>query len=417
MTAREFLQKPIVKRIIRIFCLLFAGLIIAHLVLKEDSVYWQDMTFHSMSTYVTYRVYLRDKESAAVVFKIVKGAFDDTNAMCNRFDSKSELARLNASAYNEPFKCSPELWALLMKAREMYELSDGAFDITVGPLTAIWKDRLRKSLPTPEEIAAAKAKVGLDKVVFDENEKSVRFTVEGMSLDLGGIAKGAALDLTKQRLDGKTAIGTKLSSEAGWMECLDAHFRGVATDLNCGFINVGGNVITLSEPPPKEKSYKVQIKDPFNPKSKGCAFAEMLDESISTSGNYERYITINNKLYTHIIDPVSGYPVENMYSVTVITKHAVDADALSTAIFIKGKDFAAKMKKKYPDLRVLMFYRDPAEPDRIQTYSIGDWQDLTVPDLPIPAPVASAPETPTLQLPAAAAPATPAASVSPTPAR
>ena len=74
MTAKEFLQKTIIKRIIRICCLMFAGLIIAHLILKENSVYWQDMTFHSMSTYVTYRLYLRDKDCAAPVFKIVNGS-------------------------------------------------------------------------------------------------------------------------------------------------------------------------------------------------------------------------------------------------------------------------------------------------------------------------------------------------------
>ena len=382
MTAREFLQKPIIKRIIRILCLLFAGLIIAHLCLKENSVYWQDMTFHSMSTYVTYRLYLRDKESAAPVFKIVNGSFRDVNAMCNRFDPKSELARLNATAYGEKFKCSPELWELLMKAREMYDLSGGAFDISVGPLTAIWKDRFRKTLPTDDEIAAAKAKVGLNKVIFYKDEMSVRFTVEGMSLDLGGIAKGAALDLTKKRLEGKTAIGVNLSEDATFMEWLEAHFRGKATDLDCGFINAGGNVITLPEPPPKEEKYTVVIQNPVDPKGEPCARAEMLDESVSTSGNYERYVVIDGKHYTHIVDPVSGRPVENMLSVTVITKHAVDADALSTAIFIKGKDFAVEMQKKYPDLRVLMFYIDPARPGQVQTFSIGEWKDLKVPVLP-----------------------------------
>ncbi len=360
---------------------MFAGLIIAHLILKENSVYWQDMTFHSMSTHVTYRVYLRDKESAAPVFRIVNGSFREMNATCNRFNPASELARLNKTAYKEKFKCSPELWELLLKAREMYESSGGAFDISIGPLTAIWKDKFRKTLPTDEEIAAAKEKVGLNKVIFYKDEMSVRFTVEGMSLDLGGIAKGAALDLAKKRLERETAIGAELSKEADFMERLEAHFRGKATDLNSGFINVGGNVITLSEPPPEEEKYTVKIQNPVNPKGAPCAQAEMLDESVSTSGNYERYVVIGGKHYTHIVNPVSGRPVENMLSVTVITKHAVDADALSTAIFIKGKDFAAQMKEKFPDLRVLMYYIDPADPEKIRSFSIGDWKDIQNPVL------------------------------------
>ena len=219
-------------------------------------------------------------------------------------------------------------------------------------------------------------------MIFYKDEMSVRFTVEGMSLDLGGIAKGAALDLAKERLEGKTAIGAELSEDASFMACLEARFRGKATDLDCGFINAGGNVITLSEPPPKEEQYTVKIQNPVDPKGAPCASAGMLDESVSTSGNYERYVVIDGKHYTHIVDPVSGRPVENMLSVTVITKHAVDADALSTAIFIKGRDFAVQMKEKFPDLRVLMFYIDPAHPEQVQTFSIGEWKDLKAPVLP-----------------------------------
>ena len=383
MTLKEFLHKPFMKRIIRLVCLTFAGVIVAHLILKQDRIYWQDMTFHAMSTYVTYRVYLHNTESSAPVFRIVNEAFREINQRCNRFDPESEIARLNAAAYQKPFSCSPELWELLCKAREMYQLSGGAFDISVGPLTKIWKNCQMKTLPTESEIAAARAKVGLDKVIFDDATRTVRFTVGGMSLDLGGIAKGAALDLAGSRLEVSTAVGDSLRKDVSLMDYLEAVFRNTATDLNCGFINAGGNVLALSEPPPKEKSYRVGIQNPVDPRGNPCAFAEMLAESVSTSGNYQRYITVNGKNYTHIIDPVTGYPVENMLSVTVVTKYAVDADVLSTAIFIKGKDFARKMKEKYPDLRVLMFYLEPGDTTRkVQVFSIGKWDDLTVPELP-----------------------------------
>ncbi len=369
----------ILKRVLRIISIMMILGIVMHLFVRNHQIHWQQIGFFSMSTQIQHNIYVYDPDSIAPAAKTVYAAFQKMNQLCNRFDPESELSRLNRTAYSEPFVCSPELWALLMKAKEFYTLSDGAFDITVQPLMQHWKSAAREKkliLPPPELLA----KVGLDKVIFNEAERSVRFTVEGMSFDLGGIAKGAALDLTKQMLDGKQAVGTEWSTDVPLMKYLEAKFRNKVSPMNRGYIDAGGNVLTLALPPPNRDAYAVGVRNPVQLWG-GPAVAEtkILDESISTSGNYERYVTINGKQYTHIVNPRTGIPVENMLSVTVILKHAADADVASTAIFVGGMPVAEKIREKYPELRMLMFYRD-GETGKIRTEQIGVWDNVVIPE-------------------------------------
>ncbi len=368
--------KSILKRVLRIISIVMIIGIVMHLFLANQKIFWQDMGFASMSTFVKFRFYVRDQQSAAPAAQTVRAAFMEMNQLCNRFDPESELSKLNRTAYSQPFTCSEKLWSLLMDAKKMYEISGGAFDITVAPLMRHWRTNRTEPVKPSEEIMK---QTGLDKVIFNEADRTVRFTVEGMSLDLGGIAKGAALDLAKEKLKGKKAVGTKWSEDVSLLDYLDAKFRNRVSEMKQGYIDVGGNVLTLEEAPPKQDSYTVGVRNPVDASAKPVATASILNESVSTSGNYERYVTINGKQYTHIIDPRTGMPVENMLSVTVITKRAADADALSTAIFIRGREpgFLDRIRTHYPDMRMLMFFRN--QDGKICTESIGSWQDLEIP--------------------------------------
>ena len=123
-------------------------------------------------------------------------AVSEVDAHCNRFDKASELAQLNATAYDKPFRCGELLWDILLESKRYYDLTDGAFDISATPFSTLWGfHRKRKSLPTSAEIASAAKSTGLDKVRFDMKRHTVRFLVPGMALDLGGIAKGYAVGL------------------------------------------------------------------------------------------------------------------------------------------------------------------------------------------------------------------------------
>ena len=174
----------------------------------------------------------------------------------------------------------------------------------------------RNTIPTDEEIASALEKVGLDKVVFDDEKHTVRFTREGIALDFGGIAKGYACDIAA--------------------EVLRSH--GITTYM----IDLGGN-IQLSELPPKgQKLFTVGIRDPMV-KEQLLRVLELKGCSIATSGNYERSRVIDGRRIGHIMDPKNGRPGEFHASVTAVTPRGVDSDVFSTAVFVRGEPLARKL--------------------------------------------------------------------------
>ena len=256
----------------------------------------------------------------------------------NTYDPDSELSRLNRTAATTPFACSERLWDILKAAREAYRETEGAFDISVGPLMALWGfHRKRDTLPSDADIEAARATIGLDRVVFDDTAKTVHFTVPGMSLDLGGIAKGYALDRLMHA----------------------AERYGVDRAL----IDLGGNIGCTMLPPPGRKQFFIGIRDPFHP---GGMLGRMgiVHRSVATSGNYERRIVIQGKTIGHIIDPRTGRPVTGPAGVTAITPRGVDSDVFSTAVFVRGKPLAEKLCRRHPRTGFVLISGEPDKPVR-----------------------------------------------------
>lgn len=280
--------------------------------------------------------------------RAMKAAYAQVAAVdttCNIYNPESEISKLNATAYNKPFKCSDLLWNVLMKSKKFYELSDGAFDISAGPLMKLWGfHRKRKSLPSQREIDKAKKLVGLNKVIFNEKDQSVKFTVDGIKFDLGGIAKGYAVDLAVEAAE--------------------------KSGIKSGLINLAGNAYCFPEPPPGKKVYVIGVRHPKN-KTALCGAVDLLDQSVATSGDYERYVVINGQKYAHIMNPATGKPVQKMLSVTVVTPSATDSDALSTSIFIKGAKLAEKVRKEIPGTSVLIIKTDETGA-KTEVIKIGD---------------------------------------------
>lgn len=250
-------------------------------------------------------------EKAQAAAKAAQTEFERIIAIANLYDPQSELSRLNASAYHAPFACSDDLWILLQEARQAYEFSGGAFDITAKPLMLLWgfyRKQHPGKLPTQTEIDAARANVGLDKVEFDDENQTVRFTRPGMAIDLGGIAKGYAVDLAAHAAE-----------EQG---------------IRRGVIDLGGN-LRLLQPPPGLKFYKVGIRDPRKRDQLTEEVLELVNTAVSTSGDYERFIEIAGKKYGHIMDPATGLPAHHDYSVTVTAPSALLADWLSTTLYLR----------------------------------------------------------------------------------
>ena len=263
------------------------------------------------------------QEKAEAAFTAARTEFDRVLKIANLYDPQSELSQLNRTAYEKPFVCSDELWEILLASREAYQLSGGAFDISAKSLMDLWgfyRKKLPGKLPSPQERQEAMKNVGLNKIFFDDAAQSVRFTVPGMALDLGGVAKGYAVDRAARAM----------------------RQHGVTS----GVIDLGGNLY-LGEPPPGKEFFSIGIRDAKNTAELGSTVLKLKNCAVSTSGDYERFVTIGGKRYGHIMDPSDGLPVHREFSVTVTAPTAVQADYLSTSYYLRPN-----LKKDLPEIRV-----------------------------------------------------------------
>jgi len=264
-----------------------------------------------MGTFV--EVVSPDSNAAGIVFK----EFQRIEDLLSKYKPKSEVSRLNA---NGSIKASPETFYIIKRSKEFWEASGGAFDITVAPLVDLWGFTDKKyAVPPAEKIKEALARVGSDKILLHDDSNVVEFKNSAMEIDLGGIAKGFALDCAVRKL-----------REAGIKSCL---------------LNAGGQVFALGDR--SGKSWRVALAEP---RTRGFSgYVEIKDQSASTSGDYEQYFIKGNKRYSHILDPRTGFPAASgVISATVIAPEGAAADALSTAVFVLGKTKGRELLKRFP---------------------------------------------------------------------
>ena len=255
--------------------------------------------------------------------------FDDLykiNETINIFDAKSEISQLNRTAASQPFVCSDLLWGFIQEGRKAYTLTDGRFDVSVAPLMSLWGlHKKQNHWPSKALVAEALSKVGLNKIKFDDQKQSVKFSVPGMKLDFGGLVKGIALDRCRQ--------------------IMQKH------GIEVGLANLGGNIYCTSKAPEGRDSFLVGIKNPSaglsdTIKVNGCF--------VATSGDYERYTSIDGRRIAHIINPLTGYPVEQVAAVSVITQTGVDSDLFSTTLFVDRKHTLNRLKSVEPGLEYMV---------------------------------------------------------------
>jgi thiamine biosynthesis lipoprotein len=257
------------------------------------------------------------KEASHIVFSEIQRIEN----LLSKYKSESEIAKLNKEGI---LKASPETYYIIKESVEFYKITQGAFDITVGPLLDLWGFTQKQyRVPCEAEIKEALKKVGSDKIIFNATDNMVKFKVPGMKLDLGGIAKGFALDCAVEKLR--------------------------AVNIDSCLINAGGQVYALGKK--FTKPWKIAIK---NPNKAGITdILELENESASTSADYEQHFIDKGRKYGHIINPKTGYPIDSdIASVTVIAHSGLTADTLSTAIFILGEKEGIKLKKIFSYFRV-----------------------------------------------------------------
>ena len=227
------------------------------------------------------------------------------------WNPESETSLINENAGQSPVKVSDELFKLIQRSIQISELTNGAFDISYGPLNDLWKfDGSMQYLPTPEEISNCVDKVGYKDIELDFTEKSVYLKKKGMKLGFGGIGKGYAVDRAKAILMSKGVIA--------------------------GMINASGDITTWGTKATGEK-WLIGIENPGWRKNI-FTWIPIVESSVSITDNYKKYVSVNGKRYSHIINPRTGYPITGIDKVTVLAKTSELCDALATAVVILGKE-------------------------------------------------------------------------------
>jgi thiamine biosynthesis lipoprotein len=265
----------------------------------------------------------------------VRSTLDRMEALSSRmslYSAESELVRINRGAGKAPVRVSGELLDVIEKSLTLSRMTGGAFDATVGSVEAVWGDIQREgggAVPGEESVRAALDRVGYERVRIDPERKTVFLEKQGMRLDLGGIAKGYIVDQAMAWLKG-SGMGDVL-------------------------INAGGDIRASGGPdsPP----WRIGLQDPFE-KGRLLGFFSLRQGAVVTSGSYERYFEAEEGRFAHIMDPGTGRPVEGLLSATVIAEESFLADALATAVMVKGRQDGIVLLGRFPGAKGVFVEQD-----------------------------------------------------------
>lgn len=274
----------------------------------------------AMGTTFDIHLYAADRARADALFEAAFEEVERVEAVFSNYRPTSELARINREAAASPVVTDPEVFGLLERAFAFSRVSGGAFDVTVGKLMKSWGFfRGAGRHPSGAELRRALRETGWRRVRLDAAARTVRFTSPGVELDPGGIGKGYALD-----------CAAKVLREAG--------VRGAL--LSSG----SSSVYALGAPPGRE-GWPVRVPDPAD-RTRVLSVVVLKDQSLSTSGNYEKFFRLGGRTYSHVMDPRTGRPVEGVLQTTVVAADATDSDALSTAVFVLGPVRATRLVER-----------------------------------------------------------------------
>ncbi|MBI4161978.1 MAG: FAD:protein FMN transferase [Acidobacteria bacterium] len=251
--------------------------------------------------------------------------------LLSRFRPESQVSRLNRAAGGAAVAPGPEVLTVLETGLWLHRTTGGAFDVTVGPLVALWRDAgLRGFLPSGEETARALALVGSDSLEFDRRSGTVRLPRAGMAIDLDGVSKGYIVDRA--------------------VEVLRA--RGVRR----GLVNAGGDLRAFA--PAGSDPFRIGIRDPAGGAEAILGEVPLRDGAAATSGNYERFVEIGGRRYGHILDPRTGLPVDRVLSATVLAPEAMRAGGLATGLFLLGREAGGDLVESLPGVEAVLIYRE-----------------------------------------------------------
>jgi FAD:protein FMN transferase len=304
---------------------------------QESSSALQRFEFTEPEMGVPFRIvlYAPEAEAAQAAGRAAFNRVAQLNEIMSDYETDSELNELSrTSGQGKAVHVSDDLWRVLDRARQVAEQSDGAFDITVGPTVSLWRRARRtQRLPEPERLAEALKAVGYKKVRLNPSDHTVELLVPGMKLDLGGIAKGYALD---EALKVLTARGIT---------------RALVT---------GGGDMAMSNPPPGQCGWRIEIAPLDVPNAPPKRFVRLANWALATSGDLFQRLDIDGRRYSHIVDPHTGVGLTDHSLVTVIAPDCTTADALSKVVSVLGPEKGLKRIEQIPGVEAHLV-RKPGE--------------------------------------------------------
>lgn len=288
------------------------------------SVTWSGRT---MGTYVNVTMVTADSAALAPTAVVAHAVFRRVDSLMSNWTTTSEVARLNRECGRAPQRVHPEVARVLDLALRVGAGSDGAFDVTVEPLVRAWGFLGGKPhVPTPEAAAEAFARVGLKQVAWDPEMGLLGFANDRVRVDLGGIAKGHAVDAAAESL----------------------RARGVRDAL----VDLTGNMFAMGRPA-SASGWRIGIRDPRD-RAPHFARLRLSNEGISTSGKYEQFVAADGRTYGHIMDPRTGRPADGLISVTLVSASALTCDAWDTPLFVLGLDGAKRLAKAHEEFSAVL---------------------------------------------------------------
>lgn len=270
----------------------------------------------------------QDSSKAKLALDRAVAEIKSTEKNISSWTKESETTLINNNAGIKPTKVSDDLFNLIKRSKVYSSISNGAFDISIQPLINLWNEFLSQNqLPDSASVKSILQLVDFKKIILDSSKNEIYLSENNMKISFGAVGKGYAAERTKALLKNM--------------------------GVNSGLVNAGGDICAWGNQS-NGKPWEIAIQHPRD-ENKLIAWLEIKDQSIVTSGDYEAFKIINGKRYSHILDPKSGYPVNSLYSTTVIAYNAELADAMATAIFVLGPDKGLQLAEQIKGLEAILF--------------------------------------------------------------
>jgi thiamine biosynthesis lipoprotein len=300
----------------------------------EPTGFWLHVNRSAMACRFEVTLPIADRAGVAVATEALN-LIDKLEAQLSVFRESSEISFINREAARRAVLVEESLFDLLSLCKSLHEQTDGAFEVTAGALTRCWGFLKRSGrIPAAEELKHAQLLVGSDKLLLDDETRSVRFSRGGMEVNLGSIGKGYALDRVAASMRDRVASA---------------------------LLNAGASSMYAIGDGDRSDGWSVGLRHPRN-KTRRLARLRLRDCSLSTSGSEEQFFEHDGQRYGHLIDPRSGWPAQRMTSVSVIAQSAAISDALATAFYIGGREVAEKYCGANSEVLVIMLERDAERP-------------------------------------------------------